>query len=491
MQCLIRPVSMFSTFICLVATAAPPGTQCPPYTVERAKSFEIGPEDDLREVLATATKNTVIYLKSGIYRVGGILQIITDSITVRSKTGNRDDVILDGNSGGTSPDRSKFTPEIVAISATDVHLVDISICHAHDHAIHVYPPAEKSISGCLMHNLHVYDCGQQLIKVNANGNESNPCWADRGILEGSLVEFIDNSMMQDNGDYFYTGGIDVHAGQDWIVRWNHFRNIQRDGKLMEHAVHFWSKSRGTVVENNRFENVYRAIGFGMKTSDTGPMVRSYPDNAGTAPYFDHVGGIIRNNVVFNRGGIHLESGIELSNVNGTEVYHNTVYSVDPPFSSIEYRFPNTRVAIVNNLVSQRIMLRDGATATVIGNNVSGVGAGAFIDAADGDLHLTAGADAIDRGSALDAGKAGVDIDGEVHGDKPDIGADEFGYAGVVGYRSSGLLPGTPSANRSAWFLINGKRYPGCRAGSGKSRVSGTLAGTVDGRRCVGMRCTLK
>ena len=45
---------------------------------------------------------------------------------------------------------------------------------------------------------------------------------------------------------------------------------------------FWRHSVNTVTEQNTFFNVDRAVAYGL-------------DN--TTPYFDHVGGVIRNNFV--------------------------------------------------------------------------------------------------------------------------------------------------------------------------------------------------
>ena len=446
--------------------------QCPDYTVSRTTTVEVSPGDDLNGILRSLEKNTVMYLTTGTYAVSSNLQITADSITLRSKSGNRDDVVLDGNSGGGNLERTSFVPEVLAISGSDVHIVDISIRHARDHGIHLYPPSGKPVVGCILHNLHVYDCGEQLIKVNSNGNQDNPFWVDSGIVEGSLIEFVDNSVMEDRGNYFYTGGLDVHGGQGWIVRWNHFRGIERDGKLMEHAVHFWSRSRGTVVENNRFENCYRAVGFGMKQSADG-LVRTYADGAGATPYSDHVDGVIRNNMIYNGAGVHLETGIELMNVTGTAVYYNTVYSTDEPFNSIEYRWPDTRVTIVNNLTSHRIMQRDGAQASTDGN-VTGATASLFVDAAAGDLHLAAGADAvIDKGAVLQPEAGGVDIDGTPHGSIPDIGADEYLGAGGTTPRRLHPVHGRLQDGSVQIFLADGKRFT-----AEKTRYRNVVSGGV-------------
>jgi hypothetical protein len=146
---------------------------------------------------------------------------------------------------------------------------------------------------------------------------------------------------------------------------------------------------------------------------------------GDTPYLDYLEGVVRNNMVFNRAGIHLESGIEIMNVQDAGVYHNTVYSADPAFSSIEYRWPETRVVLKNNLVRQTLMRRDNAQATLEGN-LENAPAALFANAGTGDLHLAAASStAIDQGVRLPSGLADFDIDGGMRDGFPDIGADEF------------------------------------------------------------------
>jgi hypothetical protein len=327
-----------------------------------------------------------------------------------------------------------FATQLLVVRASGITVAHVTLCYARWHAIHVFPPASgKGIVNTRLYGLRVFDCGQQLIKVNSNGNAGNLQWADSGVLECSLLEFVDNSVMQGDGNGFYTGGFDLHGGLDWIVRHNVFRSIQRESKLLEHAVHCWNKARGTLVENNTFVDVYRAIGFGMRTRPEGKIERRYSDKAGDAPYSDHIDGIIRNNTVANRASVRLESGIELSNVKNTQVYHNSVFSAAAPFSSIESRWPNTTATIRNNIASHAIRVRNGARVTHSAN-IRNNGSSLFVNARSGDLHLAPGAvAAIGKAVALPAVLFGQDMDGQKPGTRPDIGADQIYGAAAAPY----------------------------------------------------------
>jgi hypothetical protein len=425
-------------------------------TVPLARTITLDPADNLRQHLYDAAAGTTILLADGTYAIEGILQIRSAGVTLRSASGERDRVILDGNRGGTPLVRTSFTPEIIQISASDVTVADLTVRHAAAHAIHAFGAADHTIRNVTLRNLHIYDCGEQLVKVNSGGDAATLHWVDSGLVEGCLIEFVDNSVMRDMGSYYYTGGIDVHGGRDWIIRDNTFRNIWRENKMMEHAVHFWSRSRGTLVENNHFINCWRAVGLGMKTAASG-HTRTYEDHAGESPYFDHMGGMIRNNVVYNDGDHRLETGIELMNVTGTEVYHNTVVSVVQPFNSMEYRWENTAVVIKNNLCSHAIMQRNGAGAETAAN-ITDAALSLFVDPGHYDLHLRDDASAaIDGGVVLPEGKAGKDMDGVAIGEEPDIGADQLSPATGSRIGPTRGRPGAANTRPARFFTLTGRR----------------------------------
>jgi hypothetical protein len=394
----------------------------PPRQDQKRRQVKVSPKQDLAQMIGQTKPNTTLLLADGLYRITRPLIMRQQNVWLRSASGNRDKVILDGLLRKPMK-RDNCVNEVIAIKASGICISDISIRHARDHGLHISPAGDGHIKNIRIDNIHIYDCGQQLIKVNSNGGKPKLYWANDGIIENSLIEFQDNSIMQDMGKYFYTGGIDIHGGSNWLIRDNVFRNIQRDGKLMEHAVHMWNKCRGTIVERNQFIDCVRGIGFGMKR-EGGARERKYADGKGDKPYFDHIGGVIRNNMIFNRHGIRLDSGIELMNVIDVKVYHNTVVSLDKPFSCIEYRWPNTRVQVKNNIVSHSIRPRDGAKAE-LAKNISEAPPKLFKDYAKGDLHLARSArQAVDRGEVLGKGEVIDDVDGDKRGKRPDIGADE-------------------------------------------------------------------
>jgi hypothetical protein len=227
--------------------------------------------------------------------------------------------------------------------------------------------------------------------------------------------------------------VDAHQAQGWTIRDNLIEGFWCPSDLSEHGIHLWRGCRDTIVERNVLRDNARGVGFGLAESGD---ARTYPDDpcpGAGGGYVGHYGGIIRNNLVFaDRSELFLseygfDCGICLAQTCGAQVLHNTIVSTQAPFSSIEWRFANTDVDIINNLVSHNLLERDGATAYEAGNLEYAL-LSLFVDGAGGDLHLAeTAADAIDQGDALAAGLCDDDFDGDPRpsGPAPDVGADEY------------------------------------------------------------------
>lgn len=373
----------------------------------------------LRSIVAGAAAGTTILLHDGTYLLDGgdaasRLTFATPGVTLRSLSGHRDAVVLDGN---------YQTSELVSIQASNVTIADLTLREAYDHPVHVSGNAAP-ITGTLLHNLHVVDPGQQGIKINPIGT----AYADFGTIECSAIELTDagRPFVRDN---CYTGGIDAHAAWGWTVRRNRISGFWCPAGLSEHAIHFWNASRDTVVEENVIVDCARGVGFGLLVSSGD---RDYvPDPYPGVGYLGHIDGIIRNNFIAaadpdlfaSQSGF--DAGISLEQARDTRVVHNTVVSTEAPFSSIEWRFANTVARIANNLVSHNLRERDGNPQETLTGNLTAAPLAWFVAPAIGNLHLlSATVPPVDAGAALSPGWADSDIDAQAREALRDVGADE-------------------------------------------------------------------
>jgi len=401
----------------------PSGGACPALPPPTGAVVDVSSVAQLQEAVNNAASGITIRIADGVYDLDGVyLRLDVPGVTLRSASGDREAVILDGN---------YVTTEIVQVVASDVTIADLTLREALYHPIHVMSTASGDALNTLIYNVHILDPGQQAIKINPVPGGHYP---DDGLIACSHIELTDAGrprVWEINGSC-YTGGVDAHQAQGWVVRDNLIGGFWCPEGLSEHAIHFWRACRDTLVERNWLLDNARGVGLGM---DEEGQARTYADDpcpAAGGAYVDHYGGLVRNNMIF-AGRAELfgsecgfDCGICLWQACGAQVVHNTVASTEEPFSSIEWRFEWTDVDVINNLVSHN--LRDRGGTARLSSNLENQPLSLFVNGAAGDLHLKASAsEAIDRGAAVAPGLCDGDVDGDPRpiGSAPDVGADEY------------------------------------------------------------------
>ena len=339
----------------------------------------------LRDGLYTLTEHNYIYL-------------VQPGVTFRGLSGNRDAVVLQGDSvfhadgsrtGGT-------IGNVIGVAADSFTLENLSVGNCANHAVQL----QLDIDNCVFRNVRFFNTGEQMLKVPSDGSADH---SDNGLVEDCLFEYPAGL-----GPQWYIGGVDAHRARHWTVRRCTFRNIRSpSGAVAEHAIHFWNSCVDITVEQNLIVDCDRGIGFGLGTSPT-------------------TGGVIRNNMIYHRAVAGFaDVGIGLESAADVQVHNNTIFLQSGYPHAIEYRFAATTAQIYNNLTNALIRQRDGATAT-LGNNVTNAQATWFVAPAAGDLRLASPVAAVvDKGRAI-TGLA-TDLDGEPRpqGAGIDVGADEF------------------------------------------------------------------
>lgn len=352
----------------------------------------VGTVNELQSALHAANQNNgnyTILLEDGIYELNNNLLYIGQNmtnLTIRSLSGDRDAVVIKGNGMDGN------IGYIFNVAASGFIAADMTIGWVGNHAIQIH--AEHDADFPLIQNVKFVDIKEQMLKVSGSPSSS---FSDGGIVQCCEFEFTDGV-----GYWYYTGGIDAHRAKDWEIRNNIFRHIRSpESMLAEHAIHLWSWSENTLVENNLIINCDRGIGFGLGSSG-------------------HNGGIIRNNFVHTSRDV----GIGLESAPDVKIYHNTVVT-ENYFNSIEYRFIETENAhIANNLTNEKIASRDGGTGNVE-SNFQFTDNSIFVDADNFDYHLMSENSSI-TGVGIEVAEAGLDFDCHLRMDGlPDIGADEY------------------------------------------------------------------
>jgi len=403
-------------------SAHPASAACPPLPPPSGNVVDVSTVTQLEAAVNSAAPGTTILIADGTYNLNGVyLRFDVPGVTLRSASGDREAVVLNGN---------YVTTEIVQVVASNVTIADLTLREAYFHPIHVMSSSTSDTLHTLIYNVHIVDPGQQALKINPVEGGYYP---DDGLIACSHIELTDAGRPQIwaiNGSC-YTGGVDAHQAWRWVIRDNLIEGFWCENGLSEHAVHLWRACRDTLVERNQLVDNARGVGFGLATSGD---VRTYPDDpcpAAGGGYVDHYGGIIRNNFIFaSRSELFaseygFDCGICLWNACGARALHNTVASTQTPFSSIEWRFDHTDAEIANNLLSHN--LRDRGGSATLADNLEYQPLSLFVNGPGGDLHLNATATvAIDQADLLPLALDDFDGDFRRMGSAADIGADEYG-----------------------------------------------------------------
>lgn len=387
-----------------------------PLDLVRGEIYQVRTVNELKQALNTANDTgepATILIADGSYVLDiPMLHVTCPGLVFRSANGDRNSVILRGPDEGPEATAA----HVFLVAAHDVAIADMTFGWCRYHGIQVRGESPHDVSGLHVHNCRIVNCNEQFIKGSSHPND--PEGAMNGIIENCEFEFTSGWAYQ-----YYTGGIDIHKGINWIVRDNLFRNIRNPSDLdgiAEHAVHFWKRcptqAQNVVVERNWIINCDRGIGFGLVNEAGG-----------------HQGGesIIRNNMIYNDGeGGHTDVGIGLEYADHVRVENNTVF-IETYWAPIEYRFPgSTDLVFYNNLTNRPIRLRNEAPEAILSHNLERVETSWFRDRDKGDLHLTSAATlAIDRGKPLSGFAEDLDGQSRPLGNGWDIGADEYQRSG--------------------------------------------------------------
>lgn len=370
----------------------------PPLPAPSGRIVRVSTEPQLRAAVAAIDSGTTILIAPGTYRLTASLVInkAVEDVAIRGASNDRDDVVLMGRGMAAATDAGVPYGIWTGGGVTRVTIANLTIADVFYHPIIFNAGTQQP----RVYNVRLLDAGQQFLKANPDGHGGG---VNGGVVEYCVFEYTTAAKSD------YTNGVDVHTGNDWVIRHSVFRRIRARSGLAGPAILMWNHSQNTVVEANTFIDNHRDIHFGL--------VERTPD--------DHRGGIIRNNMIARTSGAGGDVAIGVFDSPGTLVIHNSVFMNDAYPNAVEYRFAGTTGGLIAaTFTDARITGRNGGEATLLGNVLTARPSD-FVSVASGDLHLTAAATAaIDR--ALPRFEAPTDWDGDRRpsGAAADVGADE-------------------------------------------------------------------
>lgn len=392
---------------CMPAPALPPlSVSDPGKTV-----VQISSEIQLQSALSNLSDNTVLYLAPGAYALSNTLWVNRNNITIRGDSNRCDEIILLGK-GMENASGANTVPHGIWTASNNLKVQNLTIRDVYYHPVSVNGTGQAPE----IYNVRMLDAGEQFVKINpvSFGNG-----ADNGRVEYSIMKYTAAPPVSNHGGGTgYTNGVDVHAGSNWVISHNRFENFHTPDSaqnLFNPAILMWNGASNSLVENNVFIDVDRAIAFGLQNRAN-----------------DHSGGIIRNNMIMMRENLYSaqrransDAAIVVWSSPNTQVLHNTIVTQGNTNKSIELRFVSNGADIRNNLTDAPIADRSNNQFTEA-NNVLHSNASIYRNTAGGDLHLTSAVSGVVN-SAPVLPAVRVDIDGDRRDDNQtsDAGADEY------------------------------------------------------------------
>ncbi len=291
--------------------------------------------------------DTKVLLADGIYRLIDTLNITADRIALHSSSGNPEKVILQG-----SEHKNRGIGNLIRVSGKFFSIQGMTLQNADFHLIQI--AGEEDADFPIIRNCILQDAFQQLVKISYDLDKNPALSSDFGIVEQSVFRYTDGI-----GPNWYIGGIDLHAGNGWIIRGNKFQDIASPaGQIAEHAIHVWNNAANTVVGNNTIVNSDRGIGFGMTTEEHPALV------------YSHRGGLISNNLIVHtdKSDEFADVGVILENSPETIIRDNLIWLGHSYPNAIEYRFSSSHSIIISgNRTNKAIRSRDGGQARLMEN----------------------------------------------------------------------------------------------------------------------------
>lgn len=350
-------------------------------------------EEELRRAVAAAPSRATVVLAPGVYRLLWPLEIRSAAdLVVRGETAAKD-VVIEGP-GLLSADTA--VPRAFVVGGRRVTITNLTIRDFPDAAIVI----ERRAVAPRVSGVSFID-NRGAIRVA--GTPRQPVVG--GVIERSRVQWS-VPVAQPT-----LPAVEVSGTSRLVIRQNAFLDLRSLAESPAVTLRLSAGVTGAVVEANTFVNCEQEVVIGA-----GDRRASLPSEV-----------IVRNNVI-SRGTAPAGAALTLAGTSGGRVVHNTILLNGSHANAVELRYSTTSRALVrNNLLDAPVALLEGASGSTDGN-LTTASPEYFVDAAAGDLHLTAAAaGVIDAAAAVPADLAATDLDGEprVMGRIADYGADEF------------------------------------------------------------------
>jgi hypothetical protein len=373
-----------------------------------ARAVRVSGVEALFAAVEGAAPGATVLLADGRYDLPRRLDLKTDRLTLRGASGRRERVVLDGKAHGLG--------ELVSISrSSGVIIADLSIANARWNGFKIN--SEQGVQDLTIYNCEIHNVWQRGVKgVAVPPKDRDSVRPSRFRVQycyfhnDRAKEFADDPADRpDNFNGDYLGGLDVMFAKDWTVSDNVFEGLRGRTGQGRGAIFFWHESEGCVIERNVIIDCDSGICLGNShlPGDLELHARRC---------------VVRNNFITRAP----EQGILADYTADSQIVHNTIHDPQNRLGRlIRLVHRNDGLLVANNLLSGPEVRNESQSRIRLERNVARDLTDFLAAPARGDLHLASPVpDAVDRALVLSG--VAEDFDRSPRGEKPDIGAHEFG-----------------------------------------------------------------
>ncbi len=321
-----------------IGLAAPPSAdwfpQTKPWSQAGGQQLRVATVEELFAAVEKVQPGDTILLADGHYRLPRYFEITTDDVTLRSESGNRDDVILDGAGSRHG--------ELVGITGCQgVTIADLTIQNVKYNGIKLNSDrgAQRvTVHNCVLHNIWQRGVKAPGLRDNAQQLSPRDCRVQFCLFYNDRPkQFADDDT--DTPETFngnYIGGIDVKNTTNWTISDNVFLGIQGRTREGRGCIYISEDGRGCVIERNLFLNCDIGIALGN------PSLEYSAQHA--------VECVVKNNLVSDCP----ETGILTCYTKDCQIGNNTIYDPDSTLGRLIWvQNVNDGLQVTDNLLVGR------------------------------------------------------------------------------------------------------------------------------------------
>jgi len=387
--------------------------KAPPLASPAGPVVRVASVDELYAAAREIQPGGTILVADGHYRLPRYFELRADNVTLRSESGQRDNVVLDGQGR---------LGELVGITGcSGVTIADLTVQNVKWNGIKLNSDrgvTRVTIYNCVIHN--VWQRGVKGVMVPQEDRQRlrpSDCRVQYCLFYNDRPKRFedDEADRPENFGGNYIGGIDVMYAQRWTVSDNVFVGIQGRTGEARGAIFLWVDARDCVIERNI-----------VIDCDSGICLGNSHRGADTRVHCS--GCVVRNNFVTRCP----ENGILADYTRDCRILHNTIHDPGSRLRRlIRLVHDNDGLVVANNLLNGPEMRVETSSPVRIAGNQSRDAGGWFVQADRGDLHLKTDAQSvIPRVTRSD--DVVEDIDGERRAERTAVGADDVAQNGSSG-----------------------------------------------------------